>query len=134
MSENNIQNIMETSLDKLRTMVDADTIIGTPLCVGDVTLIPVSRVSFGLATGGGDLPSKSDTKSFGGGSGAGVSIVPIAFISVCGKDVRMMPVYNNMNTVDKAINLAPDLFDKIKSLFSKQEIKFDNEGNIIKDE
>ncbi len=132
MAQENIKGIMETSLDKLRTMVDADTVIGTPICVGDVTLIPVSRVSFGLATGGGDFPSKGDRTTFGGGSGAGVSVVPIAFISVCGNDVRMMPVYNNMNTVDKAINLAPDLIDKVKSLFTKKDIRFDSEGNIIK--
>ena len=55
MSENNIKGIMDTTMDKLRAMVDADTITGSPIVVGDVTLIPVSRVSFGLATGGSDL-------------------------------------------------------------------------------
>ena len=121
MSENNISGIMDTAMDKLHTMVDADTIIGTPLSVGEVTLVPVSKVSFGLATGGSDIPSKSSNGLFGGGGGAGVSIVPIAFIAVCGQNVKMLPIYNEMSTVDKAIGMAPELIDKIKDLFSKDD-------------
>ncbi len=132
MSENNIKGIMDTTLEKLRTMVEADTIIGTPIKADGITLIPISRVSFGLATGGSDLPSKNDNKIFGGGGGAGVSIVPIAFIAVNGNDVKMMPIYNDLNTVDKAISMVPELIDKIKSLFAKEEIKFDEDGNIEK--
>ena len=59
MSENNIKGIMDTTMDKLRAMVDADTIIGTPITVGNITLLPVSKVAFGLATGGSDFPSKN---------------------------------------------------------------------------
>ena len=73
MSENNLKSVMDTTMDKLRTMVDADTIIGTPIVVGNVTLLPISRVSFGLATGGSDFPSKSGQELFGGGGGAGFS-------------------------------------------------------------
>ena len=78
MSENNIKGIMDVTMDKLRAMVDANIITGNPVVVGDITLIPVSRVSFGLATGGSDLPNKTGNRIFGGGGGAGVSIVPIA--------------------------------------------------------
>ncbi len=121
MSENNnIQGIMDTTMEKLRAMVDADVIIGTPVNVGNVTLIPVSKASFGLATGGSDFPSKYEKDLFGGGGGAGVTVTPIAFIAVNGDNVRMMPIYNDMTTIDKAINLAPDLFDKIKGLFTKK--------------
>ncbi len=132
MSENNIKGIMDTTLEKLRTMVEADTIIGTPIKADGITLIPISRVSFGLATGGSDLPSKTDNKIFGGGGGAGVSIVPIAFIAVNGSDVKMMPIYNDLNTIDKAISMVPELIEKVKSLFAKEEIKFDEQGNIQK--
>ena len=118
MSENNIKTVMDTTMEKLRTMVDADTIIGTPVVVGNVTLLPVSRVSFGLATGGSDFPSKSGQQLFGGGGGAGVTVNPVAFICVNGDNVHMMPVYSEMNTIDKAINMAPELIDKIKSLFN----------------
>lgn len=126
MSENSIKGIMDVTMDKLRTMVDADTIIGTPIVVGNITLIPVSKVSFGLATGGSDFPSKTNQNIFGGGGGAGVTVNPVAFICVNGENVHMMPVYNQMGTIDKAINMAPELIDKIKSLFDKK-----TDGKII---
>ncbi len=127
MSENSIKTVMDTTMDKLRTMVDADTIIGTPIVVGSVTLIPVSRVSFGLATGGSDFPSKTNQQLFGGGGGAGVTVNPVAFICINGGNVHMMPIYSEMNTLDKAINMAPELIDKIKSLFEKKtEIKLED--------
>lgn len=107
-------------MDKLRTMVDADTIIGTPIVVDKITLVPVSRVSFGLATGGSDFPSKNNQQLFGGGGGAGVTVNPVAFICINGENVHMMPIYSDMNTIDKAINMAPELIDKVKSLFEKK--------------
>ncbi len=121
MSESKVNGIMNTTMEKLRTMVDADTIIGTPLTVGKITLIPVSRVSFGMATGGSDFPNKSGQELFGGGGGAGVSVNPVAFIAVNGENVHMMPVYNELGTIDKAINMAPELIDKVKSLFEKEK-------------
>ncbi|MBE6733008.1 MAG: sporulation protein YtfJ [Ruminococcaceae bacterium] len=121
MSENNIKGIMDTTMDKLHAMVDADTIIGTPIVLGDTTLLPVSKVAFGLATGGSDFPSKSGTGLFGGGGGAGVTITPVAFISVTGQSVKMMPIYNDLSTVDKALTMAPELLDKIKELFKKED-------------
>ena len=120
MSENKVQGIMDTTMEKLRTMVDADTIIGTPIVVGKITLLPVSKVSFGLASGGSDFPSKQEKNLFGGGGGAGVTINPIAFICINGENVHMMPVYNQLGTIDKAINMAPELIDKIKSLYDKK--------------
>lgn len=120
MSENNIKGIMDTTMEKLRAMVDADTIIGTPVVVGNITLIPVSKVSFGLATGGSDFPNKNGQELFGGGGGAGVTVNPVAFICVNGENVHMMPVYNQMGTIDKAINMAPEFIDKVKSLFDKK--------------
>ena len=128
MSENSIKTVMDTTMEKLRTMVDADTIIGTPIVVGNITLLPVSRVSFGLATGGSDFPSKTGQQLFGGGGGAGVTVNPVAFICINGDNVHMMPVYSEMNTIDKAINMAPELIDKVKSLFNKKtEIPLEKE-------
>jgi len=124
MSENNIKGIMDTTMDKLRAMVDADVITGSPIVVGEVTLIPVSRVSFGLATGGSDFPTKhSDKQLFGGGGGAGVTVVPIAFIAVSDGNVKMLPVYNDLTSVEKAITMAPELIEKVKELFPKKEKK-----------
>lgn len=121
MSETGIKGIMDTTMDKLHAMVDADTIIGTPIVLGEVTLLPVSKVAFGLATGGSDFPSKTQSGLFGGGGGAGVTITPIAFIAVTGQNVKMMPIYNEMNTIDKAISMAPELLDKVKELFTKEK-------------
>ena len=121
MSENNIKGIMDVTMDKLRAMVDADTIIGSPITVGEVTLLPVSKVSFGLATGGSDFPSKNQTELFGGGGGAGVTINPVAFIAVSGQNVRMMPVYNELSAVDKAINMAPDVIERVKEILNKDK-------------
>ena len=121
MSENNIKGIMDTTMDKLHAMVDADTIIGTPVVLGDLTLIPVSKVAFGLATGGSDFPSKTEKQIFGGGGGAGVTITPVAFIAVNGDNVKMMPIYNELTTIDKAITMAPELLDKVKELFKKEK-------------
>lgn len=121
MSENNIKGIMDTTMDKLRTMVEADTIIGTPLTVDGITLIPVSRVSFGMATGGSDFPSKTQSSLFGGGGGAGVSINPVAFIAIKNGNVHMMPIYNELTAAEKAINMAPELIDKVRELFPKKD-------------
>lgn len=121
MSEEKISGIMDVTLNNLRTMVDADTIIGTPLTVDGITLIPVSKVSFGLATGGSDFPNKNNAQLFGGGGGAGVSINPVAFIAINNGNVHMMPIYNELSTAEKAINMAPELLDKVKTLFSKNK-------------
>jgi len=123
MSENNIKGIMDTTMDKLRTMVDADIITGTPIEVGDITLIPVSKVAFGLATGGSDFPNKSGNQLFGGGGGAGVTVSPIAFIAISGGNVKMLPIYNELTTVEKAISMAPEIIDKAKDIFTKKEEK-----------
>ncbi len=123
MSESKIKGILDTTMEKLRTMVDAEVITGTPIEVGNITLIPVSRVSFGLATGGSDFPSKTGAELFGGGGGAGVTVVPVAFIVISGDNVKMMPIYNDLNTVEKAISMTPELIEKAKELFSKSENK-----------
>lgn len=127
MSENNIGGIMDTAMEKLRAVVDADTIIGTPVVVGKITLIPVSKVSLGIATGGSDFGSKSPEKNFGGGAGAGVSVTPIAFISVNGENVHMLPVASEMTGFDKALNMAPEIIDKIKSLFKEDKYNLPKE-------
>ncbi len=126
MSENNIKNIMDTTLENLKGMINADVITGTPVEVGNITLIPVSKVAYGVATGGSDFPSKSQSSLFGGGGGAGVTISPIAFIAINGDSVKMLPVYNELTAIDKAITMAPEIIDKAKELFAK-----DNKDTVI---
>ncbi|MBE6750590.1 MAG: sporulation protein YtfJ [Ruminococcaceae bacterium] len=121
MAENSIKAIMDTTMDKLRAMVDANIITGTPIEMGSITLIPVSKVAFGLATGGSDFPSKSGAELFGGGGGAGVTVSPVAFIVISDGNVKMLPVYNELTTVEKAVSMAPEIIEKAKELFPKKE-------------
>ena len=123
MSESNIKGILDVTIEKLRTMVDANIITGTPIEVGEITLIPVSKVAFGLATCGSDFPSKNGSELFGGGGGAGVTVSPIAFIAISDGNVKMLPIYNELTTVEKAISMAPEIIDKAKELFPKKEEK-----------
>ena len=97
MNENNhpINDLMQTTMAKIREMVDANTVVGQPITTQDgVTLIPVSRLSFGFASGGSDFGGKAQQadKNFGGGAGAGVSVVPVAFLVVKEGQVKLIPM------------------------------------------
>jgi sporulation protein YtfJ len=122
MSDHPIQGIMSTALDKIKSMVEVDTIIGNPMKVAEnITLIPVSKVSFGFASGGSDIPSKVEKDVFGGGSGAGVTVTPVCFIVVQNEDVRIMNINTSDGYVDKAIAMVPEVFDKVSSIFKKDK-------------
>ena len=115
-------------MEKIRSMVDANTIIGTPIQTGEVTLIPVSRLSFGVATGGSDFVTKNQKpeqdSSFGGGGGAGAKLEPVAFLIVRGDSVRLLPVApSTVNTVDRVIEAVPQVVDKVSELVEKQKEK-----------
>ena len=121
MAENDIKGIMDVTMDKLRAMVDADTIVGTPIEKGGVTIIPISKASFGLATGGSDFPTKNPGGLFGGGGGAGVTITPVAFLVVSGGNVNVIQIYKDASTADRALSMAPELIDRIAGLFKKDD-------------
>lgn len=125
MGENNIKNIMDTTMDKLKAMVDANIITGTPMEFGDITLVPVCRVAFGVATGGSDFPSKTGAQLFGGGGGAGVTVSPIAFMAISNGNVKMIPIYNELTTLEKAVTMAPEIIEKVKELFPKKEMEIE---------
>ncbi|MEG2119103.1 MAG: GerW family sporulation protein [Pseudoflavonifractor sp.] len=123
-----ISDLMGTTMQKIREMVDVNTIIGQPITAGEVTIIPVSKVSFGFAAGGSDFTGKNQKpeadNAFGGGSGAGVNIAPIAFLIVKGDIVRMMPVEPPANnTVDRVIEMIPELVNKVTDFIEKQQEK-----------
>ena len=122
MNEHPIEGLMDVTLEKIKSMVDSNTIIGNPINIPDGTLIlPVSKVSFGFATGGSDFPSKTSKQLFGGGGGAGVSISPIAFLVVRGNSVRMLQLADTSNSVDRAIGMMPEMVDKVADLFGKNK-------------
>jgi len=126
--ENNthpIGELMNVTMQKIRDMVDVNTIVGNPITTPDgTTVIPVSKVSFGFASGGSDFAAKGDNKAplFGGGSGAGVTIAPLSFLVIHNGNVKMLPVSAPAgNTADKIVELVPEMFDKISALFSKEK-------------
>ncbi|MBQ1230995.1 MAG: GerW family sporulation protein [Clostridia bacterium] len=121
MSENNIKAIIDVTMEKLRAMVDSDTVLGTPVTVGDTAVIPVSKVAFGLATGGSDFPSKTDKQVFGGGGGAGVSINPMGVLVISGGNVKFVPINNEITSIDRLLQAAPEILDKIKGMTGKHE-------------
>ena len=127
MSEHHpISDLMTETMSKIKEMVDVNTIIGNPIVAADgTTVIPVSKVSFGFASGGSDFPSKTSKQLFGGGGGAGVSISPIAFLVVRGNSVRMLQLADTSNSVDRAIGMMPEMVDKVADLFGKNK-KDDN--------
>ncbi|MEG0768436.1 MAG: GerW family sporulation protein [Ruthenibacterium sp.] len=120
MSEHPIQGLMDVTLEKIRSMVDANTIVGNPINMADGTLIlPISKISFGFASGGSDFPSKTTRELFGGGGGAGMAITPVAFLVVRESGVRMIQLADTSNHVDRAIGMLPEMVDKITALFKK---------------
>ncbi len=121
MSDNKIQAILDTTMDKLKAMVNADVITGDPIVVEGLTLIPVSKVAYGIATGGSDFATKNQQGLFGGGSGAGVTVSPIAFMVIKDGNVKMVPIYNELTTLEKAVTMAPEIIDKAKEIFSKDK-------------
>ncbi len=121
--EHPIGNLMDTTMDKIKEMIDVNTIIGEPITSADGTLIiPVSKVSYGFAAGGSDLPTKKENKDcFGGGSGAGVTIQPVAFLTVYQGDVRLVSVDSSEGTADKLMDMIPDVVDTVKGFFKKDK-------------
>ena len=118
MKETPVNKIMESTLQKMREMVDVSTIIGEPIVTGDTTLIPVSKVSYGFTTGGTDLPSKQNKELFGGAGGGGISITPVAFIVIQDTKVRLMQIDNYTSSADRAISMIPALIDKVSALIA----------------
>lgn len=94
MAEHPIEGMMGVTMEKIRQLVDANTIIGEPITVDGATIIPISRVTFGFASGGSDVGAKTNKQMFGGGTGAGVSIAPIAFLVISGGNVRTISWWN----------------------------------------
>lgn len=129
MANHPIGDLMETVMQKIRDMVDVNTIVGQPIpAVDGITLIPVSKVSFGFAGGGTDFETKNhqsgDNKPFGGGTGAGVNITPVAFLIVKNGDVKILNVLPPASTtIDRAIEALPEVVDRINGIVNKNKEK-----------
>ena len=125
-----INELMATTMEQIKNMAGANTVVGEPIQTeGGVTLIPVSKISIGFASGGTDFNGKNAAKNnFGGGSGAGVNISPVAFIVVNGTNVRVLPVSPPpASTVDRVIEMVPEMFDKVTDYIDKKKLDEDKE-------
>lgn len=122
MSEHPIEGLLGVSMEKIRDMVDVNAIIGDPITTPDGTvIIPVSKVSFGFGSGGSDFPNKGNKELFGGGSGAGVSIQPLAFLVVSAKNVQLVELSDGGSSSEKIFEAAPDVVGRFIDLFRKKK-------------
>ena len=133
MSEHPIEGLMNTAMNSIQDMIDVNTIIGEPIeTSNNIVIIPISKVSFGFAAGGSEFKgetvdeyTKKDKEEeiqyrlpFGGGSGAGVTINPIAFLVIQSNNVKLMPV-NHTSSLDKLLDYMPDLIEKTNNMMNR---------------
>ncbi len=125
MEKHPIGELMTTTMQKIKEMVDVNEIVGTPIVVqDDVTIIPVSKVSFGFASGGSDFQGKraDPVNPFGGGAGAGVKMDPVAFLIIKDGSVRLLNVGSGEPSFwDKLIDLAPEVVNKVTAAAQKKK-------------
>jgi len=126
MDKRPISDLMETTMQKVREMIDANTIVGEPISTADgITLIPVSKLCFGFVGGGSDFTKKKEPQpqdAFGGGIGAGVNVVPIAFIVIKGDSVKLLHISPPAaSTLDRIIETVPEVVDKMTDLIKKNK-------------
>ena len=134
MNEHPIEGLMVTAMNSIEEMIDINTIVGEPIEVNsNITIIPISKVSFGFASGGSEFTgetvdeyNKKDKEEsiqyrlpFGGGAGAGASIKPIAFLVIQNGKVKLMPIEHS-SSLDKLLDYVPDLFEKVNQIMNKK--------------
>lgn len=116
--------ILESTIEKVKDLVNVSTIIGEPISVdGGVTIIPVSKVTYGFASGGSDFPSKTNQDIFGGGGGAGVTITPVAFLVIDkygNVEIKHITAFDN--AAERMVSLVPEMFDKVNVAINKAKM------------
>lgn len=120
MKNQSAEKILATTIERVRDLVDVSTIVGEPITVNaDLTIIPISKVTYGFASGGSDFPSRNNVELFGGGGGAGITINPVAFL-VCNKgEVSIKHITASDNAAERAVNLIPEMFDKVTNFVER---------------
>ncbi len=120
MKEQSASGLLGTAIEKIRDLVDVSTIIGDPIFVGEgVSIIPVSKVTYGFASGGTDFPSKTNADLFGGGGGAGITINPVAFLVINNGEVTIKHIVSGDNSAERIVGMVPEVVDKVSSIISK---------------
>ena len=120
MKEQSASGILGTSIEKIKDLVDVSTIIGDPIKISEtLQIIPVSKVTYGFASGGTDFPSKSNAELFGGGGGAGITITPIAFIVVNNGEVSIKHISTEEGSIERTIGMIPDVVNGVTDVVNK---------------
>ena len=134
MNEHPIEGLMLTAMNSIKDMVDVNTIIGEPIeTSNNIIIIPISKVGFGFAAGGSEFSTETINEynkkekdeqisyklPFGGGSGAGVSLTPVAFLVIQGNNVKLLPI-NHSSAIDRLLDYVPDLIEKTNNILNKQ--------------
>ncbi|MBR5478600.1 MAG: GerW family sporulation protein [Clostridia bacterium] len=124
MADHALNDVLATTMEKIKSMLDVNTIIGSPISTPEgMTIIPISKVSFGFASGGSDFGKEPQTGiKFGGGAGAGATISPVGFLIINGENVRLLPMATAPgNTADRIVEMVPGVIDKISDCFKKDK-------------
>ena len=121
-----VNDLLQTTMEKIRDMMDANTVVGKPIEVGGVTVVPVCKISIGYGSGGSDFSQKSqkpeNPNAFGGGAGMGVSIVPVSFLIIQEGNVRVVSVEPpQATTVERVIDMVPNVVDKVTTMVGKNK-------------
>ncbi len=134
MKEQSASGILGTSIEKIKDLVDVSTIIGEPIKISDtIQIIPVSKVTYGFASGGTDFPSKSNQELFGGGGGAGITISPVAFLVINNGNVSVKYINAAEGSVERVIGMVPDIVDKATDVISQLKNKDKTVDDAIND-
>ncbi len=117
-----IEGLVKTALEKVHELAECETVVGKPIVTADgTTIIPVSKISVGFASGGSDLPTKSTKETFGGGSGGGVTITPIAFVAIYKGEAKLLQLTANAPKENAIIDMVPQVIDKITEFIDKKK-------------
>lgn len=120
MKEQSAAGILATTIEKVRQLVDVSTIVGEPVKLSEeITVIPVSKVTYGFASGGADFPPKGGAQRFGGGGGAGVTINPVAFLVLKNGEVTLKHITANDNAAERFVSMVPEVIDKVSDVVDK---------------
>lgn len=116
-----ISDLLNVSMTSIKEMIDANTIIGTPINYSNAIIIPVSKLHLGFLSGGSDIKPNNNKENplFGGGTGGGLSITPIAFLVIQNDEVKLLALDDNTHLFEKAIDTMPKIVDKVKTLFKE---------------
>ena len=144
MAEKPVQEIMASSLEKIRDLVDSNTVIGSPIHTQDgTTILPISKISFGFVSGGTDFATKAQKDLFGGAASAGGSVTPVGFLVIKEGSVKLMQLAEGGATIDRLINMMPEVLDRIEGFVAsktgkkdttvKTDVEFAEEVNDISD-